>query len=58
MKQRQHRPSKRAPHGAPQFTERIAIYATRKQKRAFRQLGGSGWLRDVIDRALMEAGRA
>ena len=52
MKQHQHRPKTRAPNGAPDYPERIAIYGTPKQKRAFRKLGGSGWLREVIDRAL------
>ncbi len=55
MKQKQHRPNHRAPHGSPEFTERIAFYATPKQKKAFRKLGGSGWLRGVIDRELLDA---
>lgn len=49
--QRQHRPATRAPHGAPEFTERIAIYCTPKQKRKFEKGGGSAWLRDAIDKA-------
>lgn len=49
--QRQHRPATRAPHGAPEFTERIAIYCTPKQKRKFLKNGASSWLRDVIDQA-------
>jgi hypothetical protein len=53
VKQRQHRPGTRAPHGCPQFTERVAAYVTPKQKRAFTKLGGSGWLRSLIDRELM-----
>lgn len=50
-KQRQHRTGTRAPHGCPEFTERVAAYVTAKQKRAFRKLGGSAWLRGLIDNA-------
>jgi len=49
MKQHQHRPATRAPHGNPEFTERIAIYCTAKQKKKFVQRGGSMWLRRVLD---------
>ncbi len=49
--QRQHRPANRAPHGAPEFTERIAIYCTPAQKRKFVKRGGSGWLRELIGKA-------
>lgn len=51
MKQRQNRPKTRAPHGCPEFTERLAAYVTAKQKRKFVKLGGSAWLRDLIDNA-------
>lgn len=54
-RQRQNRPTRRAPHGAPEFTERIAAYVTSRQKRAFVRKGGSAWLRDLIDRAIREA---
>lgn len=49
--QKQHRPQTRAPHGAPEFTERIAIYCTPRQKRKFEKRGGSQWLRGVIQEA-------
>lgn len=52
-KQLQHRPPTRAPHGAPQYTERVAAFVTAKQKRAFERRGGSTWLRDLIDRELV-----
>lgn len=48
-KQKQHRPATRAPHGAPEFTERIAFYCTAKQKRKFTKNGGSSWARQLID---------
>jgi len=51
MKQQQHRTGTRAPHGAPEFTERIAIYCTAAQKKKFKRSGGSHWLRQVIDAA-------
>lgn len=50
-KQRQHRPATRAPHGAPEFTERIAAYVTPTQKRKFKRNGGSQYLRDLLDKA-------
>jgi hypothetical protein len=50
-KQHQHRMAHRAPHGAPEFTERVAAYVTARQKRKFRQRGGSDWLRKLIDAA-------
>lgn len=49
--QRQHRLATRAPHGAPEFTERIAIYCTPAQKRKFVKRGGSQWLRELIGKA-------
>jgi len=49
--QRQHRMATRAPHGAPEFTERVAIYCTAKQKRKFKQRGGSAWLRKIMTEA-------
>lgn len=52
--QKQHRPDTRAPHGAPEFTERIALYCTPRQKKAFKKLGGSGWLRGVIEKELQK----
>ncbi len=48
-KQRQHRPATRAPHGCPEFTDRVAAYVTPAQKRKFRRNGGSQWLRQIID---------
>ena len=43
----------RAPHGQPEYTDRIAIYCTPAQKRAFKRNGyGSPWLRKVIDLAI------
>lgn len=54
---KQHRPKTRAPHGCPEFTERVAAYVTAKQKRAFRKLGGSAWLRKLIDQAVADARR-
>lgn len=54
MKQRQTRLKTRAPHGTPEFTERIALYATPKQKRAVRRIGyGSQWVRKAIDHAIL-----
>jgi hypothetical protein len=50
-KQKQHRPPTRAPHGSPEYTERIALYCTPKQKRKFRKNGGSAWVRELLDRA-------
>ena len=41
----------RAPHGSPEFTERIAFYCTSKQKKKFRKNGGSAWARHLIDGA-------
>lgn len=48
-KHNQSRPKTRAPHGSPEFVERIAIYCTAKQKRKFEKHGGSQWLRRVVD---------
>lgn len=50
-KQIQHRPDSRAPHGCPEFTERVAAYVTPKQKRKFMRNGGSQRLRRLIDSA-------
>lgn len=50
--QSQHRPPTRAPHGSPEFTEKLAAWVTPKQKRAFLRKGGSAWLRRLIDEAL------
>ena len=53
MRQRkQHRPPTRAPHGSPEFTEKLATWVTKEQKRAFRRNGGSAWLRTLIDEAV------
>jgi len=53
VKQQQTRLKTRAPHGAPEFTERIALYATAKQKRHVRKRGyGSQWVRKAIDHAI------
>lgn len=51
LKQRQHRPSTRAPHGAPEYTERLAACVTARQKRKFMRNGGSQWLRELLDKA-------
>lgn len=51
MKQRQHRPKTRAPHGSPFFSERVAAWITPAQKRKFTKNGGSQWLRKIIDAA-------
>lgn len=48
--QAQHRPTTRAPHGDPIYTEPIAFKGTKAHKRAFQRNGGSGWLRNLIDR--------
>ena len=54
LKQRQTRLAHRAPHGAPEFTERIAIYATPAKKKAMKRRGyGSQWVRKAIDHAIM-----
>ncbi len=39
----------RAPHGEPQFTERISFYCTEKQKKKFLKMGRSVWMRRVLD---------
>jgi hypothetical protein len=49
MKQKQHRSGHRAPHGSPEFTDRIAIYCTAQQKKKFMERGSSMWLRRVVD---------
>lgn len=49
--QRQNRPPTRAPHGSPIYVERIAICCTPAQKKKFMRLGGSGWLREIINKA-------
>lgn len=51
MKQSQHRPKTRAPHGNPRYRKRIASYVTLAQFRKFHQRGGSGWLRELIEEA-------
>jgi len=51
VRQKQHRPTTRAPHGCPEFTERIALYCTPAQKKAFKKLGGSAWVRALINKA-------
>ena len=48
-KHKQSRPATRAPHGCPEFTERIAFYCTPAQKKKFMKSGGSQWMRRVID---------
>jgi hypothetical protein len=49
-KHKQQRTGTRAPHGAPEFTERIAFYCTAAQKRKFMKCGrGSKWVRELID---------
>lgn len=54
VKQRQTRLKTRAPHGAPEFTERIALYATAQQKKAVKRRGyGSQWVRKAIDHAIL-----
>ena len=50
-KQVQNRLPTRAPHGCPEFTERVAAYVTERQKRKFMKMGGSQWLRKLIDAA-------
>ncbi|WOB06506.1 hypothetical protein [Piscinibacter gummiphilus] len=55
---KQHRPATRAPHGSPQYPERIAAHVTKKQRRAFERMGGSGWLRGLIDRELKKGRKA
>jgi len=51
-KQKQHRMRTRAPHGSPDYPERVAAWVTTRQRRAFDRNGGSIWLRGVIDFAL------
>ena len=48
-KSKQTRLTHRAPHGAPEFTARLAAYCTEAQKAKFDSHGGSVWLRRVID---------
>lgn len=52
-KKDQQRPATRAPHGAPEFSERIAFYYTAKQKKVFMKRGhGYAWMRKLIDEEL------
>jgi hypothetical protein len=48
MKQKQHRPTNRAPHGSPIYSKRIAAWVTPAQRRLFDKHGGSEWVREVI----------
>ena len=50
-KQQQHRTGRHAPHGAPEYTERIAFYCTAKQKAKFKKRGGSDWMRRLVESA-------
>lgn len=50
-KQRQHRLKHRAPHGSPVYSKRVAAWVTPKQRRKFESLGGSAWLRELIENA-------
>ena len=54
-KSKQTRRANRAPHGAPEFTTRLAIYCTEAQKSKFDSHGGSIWLRRVIDETEVKA---
>lgn len=51
MKQQQSRPKTRAPHGTPEFTERIAFYCTADQKKKFKKSGGSQYMRKILTEA-------
>lgn len=51
---KQNRPKTRAPHGSPEFTEKISFYCTAKQKKAFLKYGRSIWARDAIDAAIQK----
>jgi hypothetical protein len=51
MKQHQNRTGVRAPHGSPEFTERIAFYCTAAQKKKFMKNGSSAWARQLIAQA-------
>jgi hypothetical protein len=52
VKQYQHRPKTRAPHGSRQFPARLGAWVTPRQYQAFRRNGGSEWLRRLLDDAL------
>jgi hypothetical protein len=48
----QHRSATRAPHGSPEFTDKISFYCTAKQKREFLKKGRSAWARLAIQQAI------
>lgn len=49
MKQHQHRPKTRAPHGSPFFPARIGAWVTEEQHKFVMKNGGSAYLRKLLD---------
>lgn len=52
MKQKQHRPKHRAPHGSPLYTQRVGAWVTKRQHAWVRKNGGSALLRQLIAEAM------
>jgi hypothetical protein len=48
MKQFQHRPKTRAPHGSPDFPARTGAWITEEQKKWITKQGGSAYLRELV----------
>jgi hypothetical protein len=49
---KQNRSGTRAPHRAPEYTDRISFYCTARQKVLFNKNKGSIWMRHLLDREL------
>lgn len=52
MKQKQHRPKTRAPHGSPTYTARVGAWVTKRQHAWVRRHGGSALIRQLIAEAM------
>ncbi len=49
---KQHRPPTRAPHGQPEYIAVIAVRVTKDMHKSIMRKGGSGWVRNVIEKSL------
>ena len=52
MKQVQHRPKTRAPHGSPIYTARTGAWVTEEQLKWVKANGGSTVIRELIQREM------
>jgi hypothetical protein len=57
MKQFQHRPKTRAPHGSPIYSARVGAWVTPEHHTHVRLSGGSEYLRGLIERDMRRAAK-